>query len=71
MCRHTPGNGLGLALVAAVARLHGMDIAIDEAYPGWAYPGWAYPGCRIVLSRPEGGARAVPDLQTAGDRLLS
>jgi signal transduction histidine kinase len=30
--RHTPGNGLGLSLVAAVARLHGMVIII--AQPG-------------------------------------
>lgn len=28
--RHTPGNGLGLSLVAAVARLHGMDVVIGH-----------------------------------------
>jgi signal transduction histidine kinase len=26
--RHLPGNGLGLSLVAAVARLHGLQVAI-------------------------------------------
>ena len=41
--RHTPGSGLGLALVAAVARLHGMDLAISDARPG----------CRITITRQE------------------
>ncbi len=38
--RHTPGSGLGLALVAAVARLHGMDLTIEDARPG----------CRVRVS---------------------
>jgi signal transduction histidine kinase len=37
--RHTPGSGLGLTLVAAVARLHGLALAIDDADPG----------CRVTL----------------------
>jgi signal transduction histidine kinase len=32
--RSTPGNGLGLALVAAVARLHGADASLHDAEPG-------------------------------------
>ncbi|WP_271023803.1 ATP-binding protein [Rhizobium sp. RCAM05973] len=32
--RHTPGNGLGLSLVAAVARLHAMVIIIDQPDTG-------------------------------------
>ena len=32
--RHTPGSGLGLSLVAAVAKLHGLSLTIDSAYPG-------------------------------------
>jgi signal transduction histidine kinase len=32
--RHTPGSGLGLALVAAVARLHEMALTINDARPG-------------------------------------
>lgn len=32
--RATPGSGLGLALVAAVAGLHGMAIALEDAAPG-------------------------------------
>jgi signal transduction histidine kinase len=39
--RHTPGSGLGLALVAAVAGLHNMIVSIDNANPG----------CRIALTR--------------------
>lgn len=38
--RHTPGSGLGLSLVAAVARLHGLDLGIEGANPG----------CRVTLS---------------------
>jgi signal transduction histidine kinase len=40
--RHTPGSGLGLALVAGVAGLHGMTVRIDDAKPG----------CRIALLGP-------------------
>ncbi|MBR0778511.1 HAMP domain-containing histidine kinase [Bradyrhizobium diazoefficiens] len=32
--RYTPGNGLGLSLVAAVARLHGAEIALQDGAPG-------------------------------------
>jgi len=32
--RNTPGNGLGLALVQAIARLHRMDLSIADAGPG-------------------------------------
>lgn len=32
--RHTPGNGLGLSLVKAVAALHRADLDLDEARPG-------------------------------------
>jgi len=34
--RSTPGSGLGLALVAAVARLHGAEASLDDAAPGLA-----------------------------------
>jgi signal transduction histidine kinase len=40
-CRHTPGSGLGLSLVAAVAKLHGLNLAIEDARPG----------CRVRLWR--------------------
>lgn len=32
--RATPGSGLGLALVKAVAELHGLSIALEDAAPG-------------------------------------
>ena len=32
--RATPGNGLGLALVSAVAMLHGIHIALEDTAPG-------------------------------------
>jgi signal transduction histidine kinase len=38
--RHLPGNGLGLSLVAAVARLHGFALAFDDSAPG----------CRAVIT---------------------
>jgi signal transduction histidine kinase len=46
--RQTPGSGLGLALVAAVARLHGMDLSIGDAEPG----------CHVILARPAGTTAA-------------
>jgi len=32
--RHSPGTGLGLSLVAAVARLHDAQFALDDNMPG-------------------------------------
>lgn len=32
--RHIPGNGLGLSLVQAVAKLHGAVLRLDDAEPG-------------------------------------
>jgi signal transduction histidine kinase len=58
--RHTPGSGLGLALVAAVARLHGMDLTIGEAKPG----------CWITIARREtpGGSAGLAISETAPGR---
>jgi signal transduction histidine kinase len=50
--RHTPGSGLGLALVSGVAGLHGMMVRIDDGNPG----------CRIALVRPRNVL--TPDLQS-------
>jgi signal transduction histidine kinase len=41
--RHTPGSGLGLSLVAAVAKLHGLALTIDSNFPG----------CSVTLTREE------------------
>ena len=32
--RHVPGSGLGLNLVAAIVRLHGFHLHMDDAAPG-------------------------------------
>lgn len=32
--RHTPGNGLGLSLVSAVAALHKAELKLEDAHPG-------------------------------------
>jgi signal transduction histidine kinase len=37
--RSTPGNGLGLSLVRAVARLHNGTVALSESRPGTGHPG--------------------------------
>jgi signal transduction histidine kinase len=37
--RGTPGHGLGLSLVAAVARLHDADLLLDDHRPGMEHPG--------------------------------
>lgn len=46
--RTTPGSGLGLSLVAAVAELHGAELRIEDAKPGLrvsiAFPPWREPG---------------------------
>jgi signal transduction histidine kinase len=52
-CRSTPGSGLGLSLVAAVANLHGFDLVIEDAHPG----------CRITLWRDDIAVRETrPEL---------
>jgi signal transduction histidine kinase len=37
--RSTPGNGLGLSLVRAVARLHNGTVQLGETQPGTGHPG--------------------------------
>jgi len=46
--RSKPGSGLGLSLVAAVARLHGGEVELEDANPG----------LRVVLSFPLKGKSA-------------
>jgi signal transduction histidine kinase len=38
--RYTPGNGLGLSLIAAVARLHGARIELLDNAPGLKFKLW-------------------------------
>ena len=39
-CRSTPGTGLGLSLVAAIAKLHDLHLAIEDARPGCCVVLW-------------------------------
>jgi signal transduction histidine kinase len=51
--RRTAGNGLGLSLAAAVARLHGLGLVIEDAKPG----------CRVTLRQDDSrqtAATAIP-----------
>jgi len=48
--RATPGSGLGLALVRAVAGLHGMELRLEDAAPG----------LRVRVTVPPPGATAAP-----------
>lgn len=51
--RSTPGNGLGLALVAAVTRLHGARLQLADAHPGLVITAtFAPPGERPTLILP-------------------
>lgn len=47
--RSTPGSGLGLALVAAVARLHNARLELDDSTPGGAA---GNAGLRVTLTLP-------------------
>ena len=47
--RSTPGSGLGLSLVRAVAALHGGDVVLGETHPAAARP-----GLRVTLRLPQG-----------------
>jgi signal transduction histidine kinase len=48
--RQTQGNGLGLGLVAAIAKLHGFTLTVGDASGG---------GCRFEIGCPAAGRSAV------------
>ncbi len=57
--RSEPGSGLGLSLVAAVARLHGGSLRLEDNEPG----------LRVVLALPSGSGatvNGVPAQEQAG-----
>ncbi len=49
--RGSEGNGLGLSLVAAVARLHGARIELGDNSPGLQFHLWFPPPATILASR--------------------
>jgi signal transduction histidine kinase len=53
--RSTPGNGLGLSLVRAVARLHGGDARLEDNEPG----------LKAIITLPKADSRALPSTRNA------
>ena len=53
--RSTAGNGLGLSLVRAVARLHGGDAWLEDNAPG----------LKAVITLPRADSRALPSTRNA------
>jgi signal transduction histidine kinase len=47
--RSKPGSGLGLSLAAAVARLHGGELKLEDNHPG----------LRSIIALPRHGAAAT------------
>jgi signal transduction histidine kinase len=61
--RSEPGSGLGLSLVAAVARLHGGNLRLEDNEPG----------LRVILALPIEGEALVsvaPPLGPAGAEIV-
>jgi signal transduction histidine kinase len=53
--RSTPGNGLGLSLVRAVAKLHGGEVWLEDNSPG----------LKAVVTLPAADSSALPSTRTA------
>lgn len=56
--RSTPGSGLGLALVAAVAKLHGADVRLLDAAPGFE--------ARVIFPAPSAATLNIDNAQSTG-----
>jgi len=56
--RSTPGNGLGLSLVRAVARLHGAALRLEDNAPG----------LRVTIAFPEAEAATADERERGGGR---
>jgi len=63
--RSTPGNGLGLSLVRAVAKLHDGEIWLEDAVPGTENP-----GLKVVIEFPLVAGGAVSEADRDLPRLL-
>jgi len=57
--RTTPGNGLGLSLVQAVAQLHGAALALADAEPGLAVE-LRFPALALAEERPGAALSRAP-----------
>jgi signal transduction histidine kinase len=60
--RSTPGNGLGLSLVRAVARMHGGSVSLVDSL---AAPGPSAPGLRAVFTVPSVAPASLPATRLA------
>lgn len=58
--RHTPGAGLGLSLVAAVAKLHGLSLAIEDGNPGCRMRLWRNAPGHVAVERSGDAGREPP-----------
>jgi len=58
--RSTPGNGLGLSLVRAVARLHGGTVRLEDNHPGEPNP-----GLKVIFSVPLSEPLTAPSVPAA------
>jgi len=69
--RHTPGQGLGLSLAGAIARLHGFHVHLADANPGLTMElrGWAAPEPHRRESKANEKER-TPFLKKRSKRLL-
>jgi len=56
--RNSPGTGLGLSLVMAVAHFHGAELALEDNVPT---------GLKAVLRFPPSAVRSVPPLKNAAE----
>jgi signal transduction histidine kinase len=61
--RSTPGSGLGLALVQAVANLHGGELRLEDAQPGLR--------AVLALNTLPGGAARVNASSHANQRVVA
>jgi len=56
--RSSPGTGLGLSLVMAVAHFHGAELALEDNMPT---------GLKAVLRFPKSAIRSAPPLKNAAE----
>ena len=64
--RSTPGSGLGLSLVAAIAGLHGITLGLGDNRPGLAVS-LGFPACDVRKDGPREASSPRQALQNFND----